>query len=945
MGNTSENGGRRRKQLCIGLLAHVDAGKTTLSEGLLYLCGNLRSRGRVDDENTYLDNDAMERERGITIFSKQAILDVPGENTRITLLDTPGHVDFSSEMERTLQVMDYAILLIGGKDGVQGHTMTLWRLLEHYRIPVFLFVNKMDQEGSDRAALLAELQKRLDGSCVDFSDPDREAFMENASMCDEALMESYLETGDLPAADLALRISDRKLFPVYFGSALKMDGVEEFLKGISLYTLQKEYPAEFGARIYKISRDEQSNRLTFLKVTGGSLKVKELLSGRIWLRETGDGQEGPEEGAPAGERVWTEKVDQIRLYSGPKYELVQEAEAGCVCAVTGLSMTFPGEGIGIEPPPEVPVLEPVLDFTLLLPSDCNVNWMLRNMRELEEEDPQLHIVWDPHLKEIHVMLMGEVQTEILKRVIWDRFHVAADFGPGSIVYKETIAAPVIGVGHFEPLRHYAEVHLLLEPGEPGSGLTVFTACSEDVLAKNWQRLILTHLMEKEHVGVLTGSAVTDLQITLIGGRAHIKHTEGGDFRQATYRAVRNGLKKADSVLLEPYYEFRIELPVELAGRAMTDIQKMGGTFLPLEMDGDVSVLRGSAPVSAMREYPKEVVAYSGGRGRIFCSLKGYAPVADQEEIVSRIGYDSESDLDNPTGSVFCAHGAGFIVPWYQVEEYMHLDDQAEFKDLVPGEDSGQAAGFPQGYAEGGAASSTGRRKGSSGASAMGSYEEDQELMAIFERTFGPIKSRTGQNTPRHVNFSSGKDPYGADYAGPGADRRAGKRGKPHDEPGDEYLLVDGYNIIFAWKELRELAEKDIHAAAQKLIDIMGNYQGITGSTVIIVFDAYKVEGHREEIMKFHNIDVVYTREAETADMFIARTAHRLGKNNRVSVATSDAMEQIIIMGGGALRLSASTLKQEVEAAEKQMQENWRERRVSGKVYLLDDVPEDLIREL
>ena len=945
------------KRICAGLLAHVDAGKTTLSEGLLYLCGNIREAGRVDKGNTLLDNNEMERKRGITIFSKQVILTLPdhireeaekrgirmrsdphpdeagqGERTVITLLDTPGHVDFSSEMERTLQVLDYAVLLIGGKDGVQGHTMTLWRLLELYQVPVFIFINKMDQEGADQAALLRELQQRLSENCVDFSETDRETFLENVSMCDESLMEQYLSEGDLLPGEISDGIAGRRIYPCYFGSALKMEGVAEFLDGLGRYTRKKEYPSEFAARVFKISRDEQGSRLTHLKVTGGSLKVKSILEGIRLKKAPSDALAGEEAGDTAGfVEHWSEKVDQIRLYSGAKYELTPAAEAGCICAVTGLSGTYPGEGLGGQQEAQLPMLEPVLNYQLILPADCDPPRMLRWMRQLEEEDPQLHVVWDERLKEIHVMLMGEVQTDILRTVIWDRFHTVVDFGPGSIVYKETLAAPVIGIGHFEPLRHYAEVHLLLEPGERGSGVTVFTACSEDILAKNWQRLILTHLTEKEHIGVLTGSAVTDIQITLINGKAHIKHTEGGDFRQATYRAVRNGLKKGTSLLLEPCYEFRLELPAELAGRAMGDIQRMKGSFLPIEIEGDMAVLTGSAPVSAMREYPKEVLAYTGGRGRIFCSLKGYEPVEEAEAVIEEIGYDSERDLDNPTSSVFCAHGAGFIVPWDQVEDYMHLEDQARIMAETQEWDIPEPAVKP-------AAPS---RK-AQGAAAMGSYEQDKELMAIFERTFGPVKKERFRHSAPAVYYGSESEKS--------ADERQAKKSSPVSRRTDpvsrrksqeEYLLVDGYNIIFAWENLRELAKTDIHSAALSLIDIMGNYQGLIGGTVIVVFDSYKVPGHEEEIMHYHNVDVVYTKEAETADMYIERTAHKLGKNNKVTVATSDGLEQIIILGQGALRLSAAGLWKEIEAVEKEMRSDWHSRRIDSKSYLLDSVAGEL----
>lgn len=882
------------KKLVIGILAHVDAGKTTLSEGLLYLSGKIRKLGRVDHRDAYLDTFELERERGITIFSKQAVLNMG--DTQVTLLDTPGHVDFSAEMERTLQVLDYGILVINGADGVQGHTMTLWRLLARYGIPTFLFVNKMDQEGTDRAALLAELKKRLDDNCIDFDETqNQEEFMENLSMCDETLLEKYLEQGELDREDITDLICTRKVFPCYFGSALKLEGVEEFIKGVEKYTASPAYNVDFGAKVYKIARDEQGNRLTYMKITGGSLKVKSLLTNR-----------SPRYSAE--EEIWEEKADQIRIYSGAKYEMIKEAEAGTVCAVTGLTKTYPGQGLGWEEESELPVLEPVLNYQIQLPLDCDVHQMLKKLKELEEEEPQLHIVWDEQLQEIHAMLMGEVQIDILKHLIWERFHVAVEFGAGSIVYKETIAEPVEGVGHFEPLRHYAEVHLMLEPGEPGSGLQFFTACSEDVLDKNWQRLILTHLEEKEHKGVLTGSPITDMQITLLTGRAHLKHTEGGDFRQATYRAIRQGLKKAKSILLEPYYEFRLELPGETIGRAMADIQKMQGNFLPPETEEEMTILRGTAPVSKMRDYQREVVSYTKGRGRLFCSLKGYAPCQEQEEVVAAIGYDSERDLENPTGSVFCAHGAGFVVPWNEVEDYMHLEGAD--RGGVSGEEEETPAYIPPRSAY------------------AGSYEDDKELQEIFERTFGPVKEKRAMTGKRTISSQPSHSYY-----------------TPKKKSGEEYLLVDGYNVIFAWEDLRELAEANLHAAQDKLMDILSNYQGYKKCTLILVFDAYKVEGHQEEVLKYHNIYVVYTKEAETADQYIEKTVHKIGRQNQVTVATSDRLEQIIIMGQGAQRISAKGLREEIEETNRQLRLDWHQHRQSSRNYLFDHISEELAQEM
>lgn len=916
------------KKLVIGILAHVDAGKTTLSEELLYLCGEIRKIGRVDHGDAFLDTYELEKERGITIFSKQALLKT--ENMEVTLLDTPGHVDFSAEMERTLQVLDYAILVINGMDGVQSHTMTLWRLLERYQIPTFLFVNKMDQQGTDHDALLNDLKQHLHENCVDFGrtqDTDYGMYeltpeqLENIAVCEEDILETYLETNIVEDRDIVRLIVQRKIFPCYFGSALKEKGVKDFWNGVQKYTAEPKRPTEFGAKVFKIARDEQGNRLTYMKITGGSLKVKTLLS------SNSNGQSLP--GRKAEEDAWEEKADQIRLYSGAKYELTSEAEAGTVCAVTGLTRTYPGEGLGIEQESELPILEPVLNYQIILPDDCDPHQMLQKLRQLEEEEPQLHILWDSQFSEIHAQLMGEVQIEILKKLIWDRFHVAVEFGAGSIVYKETVAEPVEGVGHFEPLRHYAEVHLLIEPGEPGSGCQFFTACSEDVLARNWQRLILTHLEEKEHIGVLTGSPLTDVQITILTGRAHAKHTEGGDFRQATYRAVRQGLRKARNILLEPYYEFRLEVPAEMIGRAMADVQKMQGTFDAPEVEGETAILKGTAAVAQMRDYQKEVVSYTHGTGKLFCSLKGYAPCKNQDEVVQNIGYDPEADLENPTGSVFCAHGAGFVVPWDQVEAYMHLqsgvdmdelDSESWYEDVESAQNPGTVVDN---------ANISRNISGKNGKfSYSGSYEEEEELQAIFERTFGPMKRDRTAFQKKTVHSSTPATRYRA--------------GKPRQE---EYLLVDGYNIIFSWEELNELAKENIHAACDKLMDILSNYQGYRKCTLILVFDAYKVEGHVEEIVTYHNIYVVYTKEAETADQYIEKTVHRIGRQYQVTVATSDGLEQVIIMGQGAHRISAQGLKKEIEDTEKTAREEWHQRRQSSKTYLFDHMSEEMQEQM
>ena len=907
MGNNSEN--KPDRYINIGIVAHVDAGKTTLSESMLYHAGAIRKLGRVDHKDAFLDTDQMERERGITIFSKQAVF--RWKDRTITLLDTPGHVDFSAEMERVLQVLDCAVLVVSGADGVQGHTQTLWKLLKRYHIPTFLFVNKMDQEGTDGEKLLKELRKRFGENVVPFVDIMTESdcpggkvylhtkesaveeVLEELAVCEDDMMEEYLEEGRISLDKVQKAVADRQVFPCYFGSALHSQGVEEFLDGLDLYIKDKTYPAEFGAKVYKIARDNQGNRLTYLKVTGGRLKVKDVVEGL------------------------NEKINQIRIYSGEKFEAVQEVEAGRVCAVTGLENTRPGQGIGAEEESDLPVLEPVLTYQILLPDDCDVHKMLLNLKILEEEEPELHIVWEEQTSEIHVQLMGDVQIEILQRMIKERFGVLVEFGEGSIVYKETITAPVEGVGHFEPLRHYAEVHLRLEPGERGSGMQFAAECSEDILDRNWQRLVLTHLEEKEHKGVLTGSPITDMKIILTSGRAHQKHTEGGDFRQATYRAVRQGLKKADSILLEPYYEFRMELPLENVGRAMTDIQNMSGKFGTPMIEEETTVLTGSAPVSLMRGYQKEFTAYTGGCGRMAVSLKGYDICHNQEEVLAASTYDSEADLANPTGSVFCAHGAGFVVDWDEVEEYMHMehtlesgnDDEMDIMEVT----------LPK------------RRHSSIELT-------QEELDAIYVRTPDPKKNRsTGPVTVRAKEKT--REP-GSAYQDPKWEAR--RRAKAGTE---EYLLVDGYNIIFSWEELKELSERDIGAARGKLADILSNYQGFRKCTLILVYDAYKVEGNPGEVLKYHNIYIVYTKEAETADQYIEKTVRRIAKNADVTVATSDGLEQVIIMGQGAHRMSAPGLKEEVELVLKELRGEHLGRQVNLKNYLLDYLDEETAKQM
>ena len=890
-------------KLTIGILAHVDAGKTTLAESILYLTGSIRKLGRVDHQDAFLDTYELERERGITIFSKQAEFRL-GER-EVTLLDTPGHVDFSAEMERTLQVLDYAILVISGADGVQGHVQTLWRLLKQYEIPVFLFINKMDQPDTNEKALMEELTKRLDEKCINFSGGlETEEAKENLAVCDEAVLEHYLESGEIQKEEIINLIAKRKVFPCYFGSALKIQGVEEFLRGIETFTRECAYPEEFGARVFKIARDAQGNRLTYLKITGGSLKVKMLLSNE---KEAGEGKE----------ELWEEKAEQIRIYSGNSFEAVKETKAGIDCAVTGLSHTYCGQGLGIEAHTFLPVLEPVLTYKIELPEECNVHSMLIKLKELEEEEPQLHIVWDERLQEIHAQVMGEVQIEILKRMIWERYQTEVEFGSGKIVYKETIEDCVEGVGHFEPLRHYAEVHLKLEPAERGTGLHFFADCSEDLLDRNWQRLVLTHLEERMHKGVLTGSEITDMRITLVSGRAHLKHTEGGDFRQATYRALRQGLKKAKSVLLEPVYEFRLELPADKVGRAMADIQKMYGEFQLSDSEGEYSVVTGFAPVSLMRDYQKEVMAYTSGHGRLFCTLKGYMPCHNADEVIEEMNYDSESDLENPTGSVFCAHGAGFIVPWYEVEDYMHLELQTPMQKQVE-EEIPMPKRTPQ-EAE---------------AYLKEGVQNEEELRAIFERTYGAVK-RERQGWERVSKRNPNRNPSAR------SSETENTRKEKKREPIKEYLLVDGYNIIFAWEDLNELSKINIESARNKLMDRLSNYQGYKKMTLILVFDAYKVKGNPGSVMKYHNIYVVYTKEAETADQYIEKTVHEIGRKYQVTVATSDALEQVIILGQGGNRLSAANLLEEVEAVEAEISKKVQKKTPKEKNYLFDHLDEEM----
>lgn len=908
------------RKLVIGILAHVDAGKTTLAESLLYKTGSIRKLGRVDHKNAFLDTYELEKERGITIFSKQAVFSYKDLN--ITLLDTPGHVDFSAEMERTLQVLDYAILVISGSEGIQGHTETLWQMLSRYRIPTFIFINKMDLDGADRQELMMALKKSLSEGCVDFSsDQDTELFMENLAIFDEKILNHYIDYGIIDVKDIAGLIYGRRVFPCYYGSALKQNGIEEFLEGIRTYTLIKRYADSFGAKVYKIARDEQGNRLTFMKITGGSLKVKMAVSNR----KAGD--EGHNDLADdEAKEIWEEKVDQIRIYSGTRYETQDEVEAGDICAVTGLSKTYPGQGLGIEKDLDMEILKPVLNYQLILPEGYNAFRMLSQLREVEEEDPTLHIVWNERLEEIHIQLMGEVQIEILQNIIKERFGVEVGFGVGNILYKETILQPVVGVGHFEPLRHYAEVHLLMEPLAAGSGLVFESKCSEDVLDRSWQRLILTHLAEKEHIGVLTGSPITDIKITLIAGRAHLKHTVGGDFRQATYRAIRQGLKKTDCILLEPYYSFRLKVPSDNIGRAMNDIQNMKGNFEHPAINGDTAVLVGNVPVATISGYHLKVNAYTRGRGSLHCTLAGYQPCHNEEEVIARIGYDCELDPDNPTSSVFCSHGSGFIVDWDRVEEYMHIENS--MKELFPAKatdktrDTYTDADYDNVYNQESTRSRASRDK-------TDSWQEDKELEEIFTRTFGPIKQSVIY-TPSRLGYEK---------------KTTTSQALPNNRPKQykkEYLLVDGYNIIFSWDELSELAKENMDAARYKLMDILSNYQGFTDSKVILVFDAYKVKGGVGSVQKYHNIDVVYTKEAETADQYIEKVTHEIAKDNRVAVATSDALEQIIILGKGAIRLSAGDLKEEILRVNDAIRSSYLEKSSKGRANIGERFGDDII---
>lgn len=856
------------KKIVVGILAHVDSGKTTLSEALLYQSGAIKKLGRVDHKNSFLDTFNLERDRGITIFSKQAVFDT--ENTSFSLLDTPGHIDFSAETERTLQVLDYAILVVSATNGIQSHTHTLWKLLSKYNVPVFIFVNKTDLEGADKNRVLEELKTKFSSGCVNFSGDNKEEFYENVALCHEKLLNQYYEKDCIDDSLITEYICRRKVFPCFFGSALKLEGTAEFLQGLDRYTKIPLYGDEFGAKVFKISEDK-GQRLTHLKVTGGTLNVRDT----VISPKNKDG----------------EKINQIRIYNGDKFTVTDKAEGGTVCAVTGITFAQSGDGLGCEKNSSMPILQPVLNYKLELPENTDPHKAFDNMKVLEREDPQLKVVWNQRLSEIHIQLMGDIQLEVLQEIIKERFSMDVSFSKGSIIYKETIADTVEGVGHFEPLRHYAEVHLILKPGKKDSGIVIKNECKEDVLDKNWQRLIITHLYEKTHLGVLTGSPITDIEIILASGKAHPKHTEGGDFRQATYRAVRQGLRQAKSVLLEPVYEFTLEIPTENTGRAMTDIQRMSGTFDTPENSGEITIIKGTAPVSEMGDYAREVMQYTHGKGKLACALKGYEPCHNSNEVIETLGYDCDGDTDNPCDSVFCSHGSGYNVKWDQVKSHMHLPSvlskpKTVTENFVVNKDL-----------------DTAKYKGAKDLFAL-----DKELMAIFEKTYGPVKNRNGRENQNHFTFTESTE------------KKEYKKQLKGNYDGVEYLLVDGYNVIHSWDRLKKLAEDNLETARNVLVNILCNYQGYRKCNLIVVFDAYKVKGNVGEVEKQGNITIVYTKEAETADMYIEKASYKLAKTNKVRVVTSDALEQLIILEGGALRVSSAEFQYEVEQAENNIRE-------------------------
>ncbi len=852
----------KMKRIVLGLLAHVDAGKTTLSEALLYNSGSIRRLGRVDHRDSFLDTYSEERERGITIFSKQAVFEYEGAS--FTLLDTPGHVDFSAETERTLSVLDYAVLIISGSDGIQSHTMTLWELLSKYRIPCFIFVNKMDLAGTDKEFVLRQLQGKLGEGCIDFSDTGSGDFFETAAAADEELLDEYCSANTLKNDSLVRAVQQRKIFPCMFGSALKNEGVVPFMRLLSGFSVMPDHGSDFGAKVFKIAEDKQGQRLTFIKVTGGSLGVRNILSSE--------------------KNTEQEKVQQIRIYSGEKFTSVDSVCAGTVCALTGIRFALPGDGLGTEESNSLPMLVPVMTYSLDIPEDIHPNTALTKLRSLEDEDPQLHISWNERCGKIQISLMGEVQAEVLKNMISERFGFSVRFSSGSIIYKETIADTVEGVGHFEPLRHYAEVHLVMRPLKRGSGLVFRSECSEDLLSRNWQRLILTHLYEKTHVGVLTGSPITDMEIILTAGKAHLKHTEGGDFRQAVYRAVRQGLMCAKNILLEPYYEFRLEIPSENIGRAITDIQRMNGSFDdPVTLPSGTALLTGQAPVSEIGSYASEVIQYTHGKGRLSLRFSGYRECHDADRVISVTGYDPERDTENPCDSVFCSHGAGYVVKWDEVKKKMHLNSTLK---------------------EQAAAVRTSSESLFSCSSQKDFFALDKELIHIFESTYGPIKRKKAP--PEREIITASPEP----------DKAVKKNYSDRDDT--EYVLVDGYNVIFSWDNLKKIAEDNIDAARAALTNTLCNYQGFKKCTLILVFDAYKVKGQKEEIENVSGISIVYTKEAETADMYIEKVTHRIARRHRVRVVTSDRLEQLIILGNGALRISSSSFLDEVRRAEEEI---------------------------
>ena len=829
--------------IVLGILAHVDAGKTTLSEAMLYLSGKLKKLGRVDHRDSFLDNNSLERARGITIFSKQAVMPL-GEMT-VTLLDTPGHVDFSAEAERSLQVLDYAVLVISGTDGVQAHTETLWKLLERYNVPVLIFVTKMDLPGCDRQEIMDGLRTRLSERCVDFS-AEGDALFESAAMCSEEAVDEYIETGSIGAERLRDMLRRREIFPCCFGSGLRTEGVAEFLDMLELYARPGDYGEDFSARVYKIARDAQGNRMTFMKVTGGALRVRSLMK---YADRDGN--------------AFEEKISQLRIYSGAKYDTAETVLPGQICAALGLTGTYPGQGLGAAGDFAEPLLEPVMSYRVILPPQSDPAVLLPKLMQLDQEDPQLHIVWNERTREISVQLMGRVQAEIFRSLVKERFDTDITLDTGRIMYRETIKDTVEGVGHFEPLRHYAEVHLLLEPLPRGSGIELSSSCPEDELDRSWQRLILTHLAEKQHIGVLTGSPVTDIRFTLAAGRAHIKHTEGGDFRQATYRAVRQGLMQAESVLLEPWYSFVLEVPAEQIGRAISDVRAMNGEIDSTEDAGGMMRLEGAAPVAGMNEYMQELLAYTHGRGRLSLTPGGYRPCRDQQKIVDAIGYEPERDTDNPADSVFCSHGAGVNIPWDQVKDYMHLESCLK----PPVEETAPAA-----------------------APRYRSLSiDDRELEAIMEREFGKIKRP--QYSARQVNAAASE---------------------PVFEKKPEFIIVDGYNLIFAWDELKKLAADRLDLARGRLMDMLSNYCGFTKAKLVLVFDGFRTPGNPGSREDYHNINVAFTKDGETGDAYIERLADEIGKNYSVRVVTSDNLIRLSALRSGVLRCSSGEFKNEVE---------------------------------